>query len=218
MSQCSYTFPTSPLTHPWHPNWWKVAASPLLGLLLPLLLHLPPLLKQQLLLPPFPSATPWLQPGGGRRPGSGWVGSPRNEDLWAARDGGQKGLGGGEGREGSRSSPRLPPLRKAALEEALPWSGSAEGAPLAPKSAGVGGCAPTGRGGEAAGPEGAGAKPLLASAPERSGGTPKFLPQEVGERGVLPRSRGWGAFLAGASGVRERGSFGSVPWGVRGRP
>lgn len=45
------------------------------------------------------------------------MGSPRNEDLWAARDGGQKGLGG-KGGQGSLSSPLLPPLRKAALEEA----------------------------------------------------------------------------------------------------
>lgn len=87
-----------PLTHPWHPNWLKVAASPLLGLLLPLLLHLPLLPKQQLLLPPFPSVTPWLQPGDGKRPRNGWVGSPKNEELWVARDWGARGTsGGGEG-------------------------------------------------------------------------------------------------------------------------
>lgn len=83
-----------PLTHPWHPNWLKVAASPLLGLLLPLLLHLPLLPKQLLLLPPFPSVTPWLQPGDGKRPGSGWVGSPRNGESRTDKDGGQEGQGG----------------------------------------------------------------------------------------------------------------------------
>lgn len=58
-------------------------------------------------------------------------------------------------------------------------------------------------------------EPLLPSDPKRSRENPKFLPQEVGERGVLPRSRGSETFLAGAPKVGERGSFGSGPPGVR---
>lgn len=132
MSRCSYIFPASPLTHPWHPNWLKVAASPLLGLLLPLLLHLPPLPKQLLLLPPSPSVTPWLQPGDGRRPGSGWVG------VLEMRGSGRQGLvGEGRGRvpvlRGPPSSPKAAPVQeaKATALWVPPWGGSAEeGRPL----------------------------------------------------------------------------------------
>lgn len=106
--------------------------------------------------------------------------------------------GGGEGGRPSRS---------------CLWSGSAEEKPLAPKYAQVRVCAPMGRGGKASGPEEVEGKPLLASNPKRSRANPKFLPQEVVERGVVPQSRGSETFLAGAPRVGERGSFGSVPWG-----
>ena len=112
-----------PLTHPWHPNWLKVAASPLLGLLLPLLLHLPLLPKQLLLLPPFPSVTPWLQPGDGKRPGSGWVGSPRNGESRTDKDGGQEGQGGIGGK-----GPW--PLHSSLLSESAPVQEAKAGGPL----------------------------------------------------------------------------------------
>lgn len=70
-----------------------------------------------------------------------------------------------------------------------------------------------GRGREASGSKEVEDKPLLASDPKRSRENPKFLPQEVGERGVLPQSRGSETFLAGAPRAGERGSFGSVPRG-----
>lgn len=144
MSQCSYIFPTSPLTHPWHPNWWKVAASPLLGLLLPLLLHLPLLPKQLLLLPPFPSVTPWLRPGDGKGPGSGPVGRPGNGELWGARDRGRGASGGGEGKGPGRCAPPRSPRGRAGgggeggRPPVLPPSGSAEEKPPAPEHAGEG--------------------------------------------------------------------------------
>lgn len=164
MSQCSYIFPTSPLTHPWHPNWWKGAASPLLGLLLPLLLHLPLLLQQQLLLRPFPSVTPWLQPGGGKRPGRGWLGGPSNEDLWVARDRGRRDSWGGEGKGPCPLHASLlcgRPLwrrpRRAALG-VLPWRDSAGEEPLTLLKSGA---APRGRrGGQASGPEEVGISPF----------------------------------------------------------
>lgn len=189
MSQCSCIFLTSPLTHPWHPNWLKVAASPLLGLLLPLLLHLPRLPKQLLrLLPPFPSVTPWLWPRGGRRPGGGRAGSPRNDELRVARAWGQEGRAG-SGRAPVLSAPPSSPKGRSCggREGGRPsrsrvWSGSAEGRPPAPGCAGVRVCTcGEGRGG----PEVEG-EPFLASDAKRGRENPKFLPQEVRERGVLP--------------------------------
>lgn len=153
-SQHSYTFPTSPLTHPWHPNWLKVAASPLLGLLLPLLLlHLPLLPKQLLLLPPFPSVTPWLQPGVGKRSGSGCVESPRNGELGVARDRGQEQqVGGGRARASVLSTARSSPSGRARSwgprrrsSKSCLWRGSVGGKPLAQRSGGQGLC-PCGKG------------------------------------------------------------------------
>lgn len=134
-----------PLTHPWHPNWLKVAASPLLGLLLPLLLHLPLLPKQQLLLPPFPSVTPWLPPGDGKRPGSGWVGSPRNGKSRTDKDWEARGTREGQGMRvpGLCTRPSSPKGRSCAGGEgrrasrSCLWTGSAEETPLAPKYAGL---------------------------------------------------------------------------------
>lgn len=137
-----------PLTHPWHPNWLKVAASPLLGLLLPLLLHLPLLPKQLLLLPPFPSVTPWLQPRDGKRPGGGRAGSPRNDELRVATAWGREGRVG-SGRVPVLSAPPFSPKGRSCggHEGGRPsrsrvWSGSAAERPPAPGCAGVWVCTP----------------------------------------------------------------------------
>lgn len=114
-----------PLTHPWHPNWLRGAASPLLGLLLPLLLLLPPLPPQRPLPPPSPSATPWPRPRHGKRPGGGRAGSPRNDPSGGRGPGPEAGAGSGR----VARCPPHPRLRKAA-----PVEGAGAGGPRGPGS------------------------------------------------------------------------------------
>lgn len=103
------------------------------------------------------------------------------------------------GREGSPCCPPRPSLRKAAPVEDTKADG-----PLGPVSGvavlrkgrqlpGVPGCgsAPPGRAGEASAPQ-VEREPFLAADPKRSRKNPKFLPPEVGVRGVLPLKQGLG--------------------------
>lgn len=103
---------------------------------------------------------------------------------------------------GPPSSPKAAPVQEAkATALWVPPRGSSaeEGRPL-PGMLGRG-PAPLGRGGD----------PLLASDPQGSRENPKLLPQEAGERGVLPRRRAQETSLAAAPKAGERGAFGSGP-------